>query len=134
MTGTQHDPATFDPPTAAPESQCEELIEAFEQAWQVAPPPNIDDFLPEEGSEREALLVELIHADLEFRIKSGEAARVEQYFDRYPHLTQAGAAVLGLLEAEFALRRRRGEEVGLDEYSRRFPAYIEDFRQHLERG
>ena len=35
----------------------------------------------------DALLVELAHVDLEFRLKAGQAARVESYLDRYPLLT-----------------------------------------------
>ena len=45
--------------------------------------------------------MELVHVDLEFRLKAGEAARVESYLDRYPHLTQDSATVLDLLEAEY---------------------------------
>src|SRR6478609_2618348 len=134
MTGTQHDSNMRDLPTPEAWSQCEERIEAFEQAWQVGPPPNIDDFLRGEESEQMVLLVELIHADLEFRLKAGETARVESYFDRYPRTVHARTVVLDLLQTEFALRKRRGEVVGLDEYSRRFPAYVEDLRRHLDRS
>ena len=87
MTRIQNDLDIADPPSTGSWSRFEELIEAFEHAWRAGPLPNIDDFLRGESSEQEALLVELIHVDLEFRIKAGEAARVESYFDRYPRLT-----------------------------------------------
>jgi serine/threonine protein kinase len=109
----------------------EELIESFEIAWRAGSHPNIDDFLRSEGHEQEALLVELVHVDLEFRLKAGEAARVESYFDRYPQLTHDSAKVLDLLKAEYELRQRREADVGLDEYARRFPAHVEDLRQSL---
>jgi len=114
-----------------PWSRCEELIDAFERAWQARPLPSIDDFLRTEDSEQVALLVELIHVDLEFRIKAGEAARVELYLDRYPRLTRDSGVVLGLLEAEHGLRQRREGDVELDEYGRRFPAYIDKLRRRL---
>jgi|GEM_PF-1362952 len=111
--------------------QCEELIEAFEKAWGTGPPPSVDDFLRREGSERAALLVELIHVDLEFRLRAGEAARVESYLGRYPRLAQDRATMLELLEVEYELRQRKEVGVGLDEYATRFPAYIEELRRRL---
>jgi eukaryotic-like serine/threonine-protein kinase len=125
------DPDIVDPSTEGSWARCEALIEAFERAWQGGPEPSIDDFLPGAGCEQEALLVELVHSDLEFRLKAGEAARVESYLVRYPHLTQDGAAVLDLLEAEYELRQRRDGDVGLDEYARRFPAHVDDLRRRL---
>ncbi|MCI0359886.1 MAG: protein kinase, partial [Planctomycetaceae bacterium] len=119
------------PPSEGPWSQYEEVIDAFERAWQIRPLPSIDDFLRNEASEQVALLVELIHVDLEFRIKAGEAARVESYLERYPHLTHDSGVVLGLLEAEHGLRQRRRGDVELDEYGRRFPTYIDKLRRRL---
>ena len=128
-----HTPSESDIAVPAPDSwsRREALIEAFERAWQVGPPPNIDDFLRGEDSQREALLVELIHADLEFRIKAGEAARVEAYLDRYPELSRQGEAVLDLVLAERELRQRSEPALGLDEYAERFPAHIEQLRRRL---
>lgn len=131
MTRKQNDSDIADPPSTGSWSRLEELIEAFEHAWRAGPLPNIDDFLRGESSEQEALLVELIHVDLEFRIKAGEAARVESYFDRYPRLTHDSAAVLDLLKAECELRQRRETDFDLDEYARRFPAHVEDLRRSL---
>ena len=75
--------------------------------------------------------MELVHVDLEFRLKAGESARVESYLVRYPHLTKDSGTVLDLLEAEYELRRRREANFGLDEYARRFPAYVEDLRRRV---
>jgi serine/threonine protein kinase len=116
---------------ADPWARCEERIESFEHAWRSGLLPKIDDYLRGESSEHEALLVELIHVDLEFRLKAGEATRLESYLGRYPHLTEASAAMLGLLEAEYRLRQRQEINISLDEYGRRFPAHIEQLRQRL---
>ena len=37
---------------------------------------------------RSAVLVELVHIDLECRLKTGEPARVESYLERFPELSQ----------------------------------------------
>lgn len=112
-------------------SRFEELIESFESAWRAGPRPSIDDFLLGEGSEQDALLLELIHVDLEFRLKAGEAARVESYFASYPRLTHDRAAVLDLIKTECELRQRRAANIDLEEYARRFPAYFADLRRSL---
>jgi eukaryotic-like serine/threonine-protein kinase len=131
MAQTQHDPGMIDSLAAGSWSQCESLIEAFEHAWRSGSPPNIDDYLRAEGPEREALLVELVHVDLEFQLKAGESARIESYFDRYPHLIQDSATVLDLLETEYELRRRREPNLGLDGYAVRFPAYVDELRRRM---
>src|SRR5439155_21760144 len=74
-----------------------------------------------------ALLVELVHVDLEYRLKAGEPARVEEYLGRYPDLGRDRRVVLELLAAEWKLRRRDDPSVGADEYATRFP----DFRHEL---
>src|SRR4051812_49628121 len=63
----------------------ESLIAQFEDLWLRGGRPALDDFLPD-GAARRAVLVELVHIDLEFRLKAGEAARVETYLGRYPEL------------------------------------------------
>src|SRR5436190_1755252 len=131
MTLRQDGSNFVDLPSTGPSSEFEGLIESFEHAWRAGSLPNIDDFLRSEDSEQEALLVELVHVDLEFRLKAGEAARVESYFDRYPHLAHDSARVLDFLKAECELRQRREADVDLDEYARRFPAHVEDLRRSL---
>jgi predicted ATPase/tRNA A-37 threonylcarbamoyl transferase component Bud32 len=134
MARTLNDSKMADLPAGDSWSRCEEMIEAFEQAWRRGSLPNIDDYLRGESSERDALLVELAHVDLEFRLKAGESTRVETYFERYPRLTHDSSTVLDLLEAEFALRRRNETDVDLDEYATRFPGYVDDLRNRLMRG
>src|SRR5262245_49190473 len=113
-------PIPNDVPTVGLGPRCEEWVAAFERAWRAGPSPSIDDFLDGEHAEQEELLVELLHVDLEFRMKAGEAARVEAYLGRYPRLIHDRATVLGLLEAEYELRQRSEADISLDEYARRF--------------
>jgi serine/threonine-protein kinase len=99
----------------------ERRIDRFEAAWVRGERPCIEDYLPGDPTERLAVLHELVHAELEYRIKAGEAARVEEYLARFPEL--AGVAVATLVAAEY--RHRQVHEPALDpaEYIRRFPAY-----------
>src|SRR5215831_16346005 len=106
MTQIQNPKSIADQPTMGPWARCEAQIKAFENAWRVGHRPSIDEFLHVEDSEEAALLVELTHVDLEFRLKAGENARVESYLDRYPHLANDSATVLDLLQSEYELRQR----------------------------
>ena len=97
------------------------LADRFEDAWQSGQRPQIDEYLPPEGPDRRTLLVELVHVDLERRLKAGEAVRVEQYLERYSELAVDQALVLNLLASEFALRRRSEPNLLLEDYLQRFP-------------
>src|SRR5205823_12864823 len=97
----------------------EQLIDAFEDAWERGAPPDIDAHLPA-GTDRLPALVELVHIDLERRLKAGEDARVESYVQRFPDLEES-SILIELAAAEFQLRRPRDPTVAIEEYSRRFP-------------
>lgn len=123
------------PPSKAPSqdlsSGLQRLVDRFEDAWQSGERPQINDYLPPEDPDRRTLLVELVHVDLERRLKVGETARVEQYLERYPELAVDQAVVLNLLASEFALRRRSEPALTPDEYLHRFPSLGEALRARL---
>jgi WD40 repeat protein/tRNA A-37 threonylcarbamoyl transferase component Bud32 len=103
----------------------ERIVEEFEQAWRRGQRPALADYLKAGGADRRALLVQLVHADLECRLKAGEAARVEAYLRDHPDLADDDEAVLGLLAREYDLRRRLEPDLSLAEYHRRFPRHAE---------
>ncbi len=80
---------------------------------------------------RNEVLAELVHADLEFRLKAGEDVRIESYLDRFPELRDRSGDVLDLAIREFTLRSRSGGQVSLDEYLERFPALREELLARL---
>src|SRR5262245_19402134 len=84
----------------------EAVIKRFEEAWHGHPRPDLADFLPAEADGHTRLLVELVHVDLEFRLRAGEAVRVEHYLARFPALGSEREAFLELVAAEYDLRRR----------------------------
>ena len=110
-------------------SGCEALIREFEQAWKEGPPPQISDFVlgDSQGDELNArdnvLLRELMHVDLEYRVKAGQRACVETYLDRFPEIALDPDGVLDLIAAEYEFRRRNEADLTSSEYLRRFPAF-----------
>jgi serine/threonine protein kinase/predicted ATPase len=116
----------------------EAAVKRFENAWRRGTLPAIDEYLlapspslspatGERGSEgagpRGRLLIELVHLELELRLKAGEAARAEEYLSRFPELAGDTAAALDLIAAEHELRRRGEPDLSLNDYLRRFPQY-----------
>ncbi len=108
-------------PASAAWAALQQIVLRFEDAWERGAPPNINDFLPADADQRRAVLIELVHVDLERRLAAGEAARVEQYLGRYPELCSDAELLLELAATEY--ERRRAKEAGLttEEYFRRFP-------------
>src|SRR5262249_23666947 len=76
-----------------------------------------------------------VHIDLEFRLKAGEAVRVEDYLRRFPELGDDPTLVLELGLAEFKFRKRRSEPVVVlrTEFLRRFPAQHDELLRQLPR-
>ena len=71
---------------------------------------------------RRALLIELIHVDLEFRLKAELPCNVERYFRDFPELSEDRRAAIGVIAAEYDLLRRNGSTVTTNDYLQRFPA------------
>ncbi len=111
--------------------RCEERIKEFEQAWQRGETPRLEDFLAGEVAERRALLVELVHADLEFRLKSGSPVEIETYLAAYPELAADPAVNRDLAVADYQLRLRFRIPASLADYRRRFPDFPVDSRGHV---
>jgi tRNA A-37 threonylcarbamoyl transferase component Bud32 len=94
------------PPLVAPLSpEAKDLLGRFDNLWQQQQRPHLDDFLAAcPAEQRLPVLIELIHSELEFRLRAGESARVEDYLQRYPELSDQPGVVADLLAAEFRLR------------------------------
>jgi tetratricopeptide (TPR) repeat protein len=101
----------------------EQVLRRFEEAWRRGLRPALENYLPASELPRRAVLLELVHADFEYRLKDGEPARVEEYLTRFPELKSDPDAELELITAELELRRRREPGLGLDDFLARFPQY-----------
>jgi serine/threonine protein kinase len=112
-------------------ARLEDIVSGFERAWQAGRRPDLEQYLPAGDPCRQNLLGELVHADLEYRLKAGEVARVEQYLTRFPELGADRVAVLQLIAAEYRLRRDREPGVTPEDYLARFPQYGSDLSTPL---
>jgi WD40 repeat protein/tRNA A-37 threonylcarbamoyl transferase component Bud32 len=120
---------------AAPQDESwvriERIVERFEDAWRQGKQPTLSDYLRGGETLLPGLLVELIHAELEFRLQGGEAARVEEYLTRYPELAEQRQAVLALLQTEWRMRARTEPQLSVEEYQRRFPELAQELADVL---
>jgi predicted ATPase len=110
-----------------------DAVKRFEHAWRQGPRPGIEDYLPGGDPLRFRVLIELVHIDLELRLKAGEIARAEEYLARYPELAGDQAVPLELIAAEHELRRRREPDLALEEYLQRFPQYQTELAEQIAR-
>jgi WD40 repeat protein/serine/threonine protein kinase len=101
-------------------AECEAVIKRFEEEWRLGPRPALESYVPPSHPLRDRLLAELAHTDLEFRLRSDEEARVEDYLARFPEL-RSERVVLELIAAEYALRARRPDPPSVAEFQDRFP-------------
>jgi hypothetical protein len=94
----------------------------FKAAWRRGERPEIGDALAGlVGEERMAHLIQLVQAELGWRLRAGEPARVEEYLLRFPELGLRPDLVVALVLAENRQRRRRQPDLSFDEYFVRFP-------------
>jgi WD40 repeat protein len=112
---------------------CESVIRRFEDAWHDRERPDIGDYLAGAPLDTVRLLVELVHIDLEFRLRAGEGVRAEDYFSRFPELTEPEHA-LDLIAAEFGLRNRHAGGAWAEEFFLRFPEHLDALRDRLPAG
>jgi hypothetical protein len=111
----------------------ESSVQRFEDAWRSGDLPRLDDYVPADGAERIETLIELIFTDLEYRLKAGQAARIEEYLARFPELAGNELVLLDLAAAEYDLRRRREPELGVSDYLSRFPGHEPALKERLTR-
>ncbi|MCA9078693.1 MAG: serine/threonine protein kinase [Planctomycetaceae bacterium] len=97
------------------------IVEQFEGAWGSDEQLSIEGLLPETEPLRTAVLIELVHADLEHRLKAGQAARLEEYLERFPALKEDQSVLQELIQTEFNLRIKQEPGLLPNEYRQRFP-------------
>jgi WD40 repeat protein len=109
----------------------ESLIERFEQAWAAGQTPRLDDFLADTAVDRQSLLVELIHTDLEYRFRAGRQVQVEEYLERFGELADQDEDLVRLIVAEYRFRCRWADKPDAAEYLHRFPQYAAQLQEKL---
>ncbi|MBX9581900.1 MAG: hypothetical protein K2X87_16470, partial [Gemmataceae bacterium] len=101
----------------------EELIRRFERDWLAGGRPSLDEYLAQADPPAHTLLVELAHADLEFRIKAGQPARAGDYLARYPQLAADPSSAAGLIATEYELCSRTDPGLAFDAVAVAYPQY-----------
>lgn len=110
----------------------EAAVERFEQALNNGHPADLTAWLPHDPIERKATLIELIHVELELKLRKREAIRVEQYLKQFAELRKERRAVLDLLVKEYRFRRPHEPGLSASEYERRFPTLKLELVARLE--
>src|SRR6476469_1107621 len=82
----------------------EDRIRQFERDWVAGRRPALDDYVAGRPPGSPDLLVELVHIDLEFRLKAGEPARAADYLSRYSQLAADPDLAADLITTEYELR------------------------------
>jgi tRNA A-37 threonylcarbamoyl transferase component Bud32 len=101
------------------------LCSRFEQSWQRGERPSLDTQLPAGGPLRLKALAELVRLDLEYRLKAGEAVRVDTYLSRYPELQADPDRAAQLRSDEQRCRSSAGTETTFAEVLRQAPVCLE---------
>ncbi len=120
------------------DSTIRDALERFEEAlWQGAK-PEIDAFLAATNTLhadqlRRDFTADLVFAEFEYRLKSGEPARVEEYLARYLDAF-THESLIDLIVTEWSIRRRNEATPPADsEYQTRFPREYDVFLRARER-
>jgi len=126
------------PADSAPlNSEARELLSAraddFHSALRRGRDVDWDEYIGDlSGSVREAVLLELVHIDLDHRAKAGEKPRLDEYLRRFPDLGPASRLPAKLIVEEFRCRAAAGENPTVESYRSRFPDQFEKLRPSLE--
>jgi WD40 repeat protein/tRNA A-37 threonylcarbamoyl transferase component Bud32 len=100
----------------------EEAVRAFEDRLLRGERPPLEAHLVGDGADRLAVLGDLIHAELECRLKAGEPARVEEYLARFPEVAADAELVRELVGCETRLRGQPGPGPNADSAPAGLPA------------
>lgn len=104
-------------PDLAIGQRIQEIVRRFEEAWRREKRPVIADYLPADST-RPAILVNLVNADLKCRLEVGEPAKVEDYLQDFPELSENVGLFHGQSGMEYALG-----EMGLGFHAGRSPSH-----------
>ncbi len=104
------------------------VIDAYEGALRSNLDPNLEDYLPASGADRTSMLVELLHVDLELRLRRGQPASVQEYAKRYPDLLPRKSDMLNLLQKEIQWQNKLGNNPEIGDYILLFPSLVDGIR------
>ena len=99
----------------------EETIARYERQFANGRTPDLQRFLSTLDVDCDDLFKELLHTDLELRIRNGQSSRVEHYLQQFPQLANDTDLIQELIHTEFKIRQQLEPGLKAEEYSIRFP-------------
>ncbi|QDT44946.1 Serine/threonine-protein kinase PrkC [Gimesia alba] len=112
-------------------NQLEKVVSEYEDALRNGNALEVETIWRSSHNKELVLLFELVHTELEWRLKAGEAVRVEEYLERFPELSEDIDALHELISTEYILRLRTNSKVEVSEYTNRFPHFGESLISRL---
>ena len=112
-------------------STVHQVVSEFERALKSGESIEVDSFLQGDGPFRWQLLVELVHADLEMRLRRGEDARLFAYLERYPELKNSAKDIDSLLQVEMKWRSSQGLPLVKAELEWLYPEHLSLIRHQF---
>ena len=88
------------------------IVREFRRALDRGERPALEAYLPEHGTQRKHALIEVVHEEMEFRIKAGESSVLGSYLERFPEIVDDPRALGELAMAELDLQRRVAGRAG----------------------
>ncbi len=93
-----------------------DILYQFEKDYRAGKNPEPEAYLTGEGENRWRLLLELLHSNLELRLRAGEILCVKDYLLKYPELVQRSGDILSLLAVELRFLKEQGHQPKLEDY------------------
>ena len=108
--------------------QAEEILDRFDSAWNAGDEPRIEDWLEGHDQFGPDLLFELIAIEFEYRAKAGQKPQSEEYFERFPGLSECRNVACDLIATEFEL----DDSLTIADCLERFPRLRDELTLRLE--
>ena len=98
-----------------------DMVEAFESALRRGEAPRIAAYVSE--LQDIEVLIELLHVEMEYKLKNGQEASVAEYLASYPQVAKEPSAVVELIEAEYRFRSRTDPKLTRVSFLSRYPEF-----------
>ena len=103
----------------------EKTISDFESEFDAGNTPDLDKYFKKLPSDSVRLCRELLHTDLELKIRNGHLIRVEHYLENYPKIVNDEEFVDELIFTELKVRQQYEPGLLVAEYGNRFPSRVQ---------
>ena len=114
-------------------SQVHQIASDYEQSLLAGIDVRLESFLQGEGAFRWNLLVELIHTDLEIRLRKGEDVSLSFFIEKYPEIQSSPKDISSLIKTELQWRNHQGLPLDREKMERLYPDHIPLIRQQFIR-